>query len=154
MISVYSTPITNNNWCESFHSKLKCTIKVKSCSFWVFIENTNNIISAIDHDIQADREYGTYQLRRVAGDYTNTVEYISSMLALDGHSGLIETENPILSPTCCICLSSLFSTATISLVPCGHMLHNHCWNNILRHTPNSNCPLCLTAVEDIQRLYS
>ena len=56
----------------------------------------------------------------------------------DTHKCLVD----VLKGDCCICLESIFlSKESVRLLPCGHVIHGKCLENLLKNNKIS-CPLC------------
>ena len=53
---------------------------------------------------------------------------------------------------CCICLESIFlSKSSVKIMPCGHVIHSECMNELLNNNRIS-CPLCRKTILDGESL--
>jgi RING finger/CHY zinc finger protein 1 len=53
---------------------------------------------------------------------------------------------------CCICLESIFLSKTpVKILPCGHVIHNKCLEDLMKNN-KTTCPLCRKTIFDGEAL--
>lgn len=54
---------------------------------------------------------------------------------------------------CCICLTDMFnSTDGVSILRCGHIMHNSCYKQYINTRRYITCPLCKECLIDVEKL--
>ena len=67
IFSVYDFPYGTNNFCESFHSRLKGRIRLHHPSMWSFVGHINHLIADTEKDLKRlDRDLNVSRSRKKA----------------------------------------------------------------------------------------
>jgi hypothetical protein len=52
---------------------------------------------------------------------------------------------------CCICTDALKDGNELKIMTCGHILHNQCYNELIKHS--HKCPICSKTIKNMMDEY-